>query len=312
MRTLGWVAGALVVGAGVVGLTCAVRLLEDGHHVDIVARDLGEETTSGVAAALWYPYRAHPVERVTAWSAHSYAIFAGLAVDDTPGVTMCPGTELRSEEGDPWWSGAVPNLTRTTDVRPPYVCGLAFEAPVVEMPVYLSWLHGRVGALGGTISRADLSHLPDGPEIVINASGLGARELADDTALVPARGQVAVVSQVGLERWWLDESGPTYVVPRTNDIVVGGTAEDGEWDLTPSTVVAREILDRATTLVPELEGARVVGHRVGLRPMRPTVRLETDGHVIHCYGHGGAGVTLSWGCADEVAGLVQDLLVQDL
>ena len=47
-------------------------------------------------------------------------------------------------------------------------------------------------------------------------------------------------------------------------------------------------------------------HKVGLRPVRPAVRLERDGHVVHCYGHGGAGVTLSWGCADEVVALVSN------
>jgi D-amino-acid oxidase len=60
--------------------------------------------------------------------------------------------------------------------------------------------------------------------------------------------------------------------------------------------------------VPELGRATVVGHRVGLRPVRPMVRLEAervdDGTVVHCYGHGGAGVTTSWGCADDVAALV--------
>ena len=61
----------LVVGAGVIGLSCAVRLLEDGHRVDVLARDLPLETVSSVAAALWYPYRAYPYERVTAWSAAS-------------------------------------------------------------------------------------------------------------------------------------------------------------------------------------------------------------------------------------------------
>ena len=64
-----------VVGAGVIGLSCAVQLLEAGHRVDVVARDLPLETTSAVASALWYPYRALPQDRVTAWSRTSYAVF---------------------------------------------------------------------------------------------------------------------------------------------------------------------------------------------------------------------------------------------
>jgi D-amino-acid oxidase len=56
-------------------------------------------------------------------------------------------------------------------------------------------------------------------------------------------------------------------------------------------------------VVPALARARVLSHRVGLRPARPATRLERVGDVIHCYGHGGAGVTLSWGCADEVTAL---------
>ena len=57
-------------------------------------------------------------------------------------------------------------------------------------------------------------------------------------------------------------------------------------------------------LVPALETGTVVAHRVGLRPARSRVRLEAEDGVVHCYGHGGAGVTLSWGTADEVASLV--------
>ena len=84
----------IVVGAGVVGLSCAVRLLEAGHRVDVVARDLPLETTSAVAAALWYPYRALPQDRVTAWSATSYAVFERLAADERTGVRMLTGTEV--------------------------------------------------------------------------------------------------------------------------------------------------------------------------------------------------------------------------
>ena len=59
--------------------------------------------------------------------------------------------------------------------------------------------------------------------------------------------------------------------------------------------------------MPGIERARVVAHRVGLRPVRPEVRLEAAGRVVHCYGQGGAGVTVSWGCADEVARLVGEI-----
>src|SRR5690606_28436124 len=92
-------------------------------------------------------------------------------------------------------------------------------------------------------------------------------------------------------------------VPRSKDVVVGGTEVAGEWNRTPSPEVAAAILARATALVPGLEGARVLKHKVGLRPVRPAVRVERVGDVIHCYGHGGAGVTLAWGTADEVAAL---------
>jgi D-amino-acid oxidase len=91
--------------------------------------------------------------------------------------------------------------------------------------------------------------------------------------------------------------------------VVGGTEDDGEWDRRPDPAVARRLLAGAAELVPELARAPVLGHRVGLRPVRPSVRLDAEtapggGLVVHCYGHGGAGVTVSWGCADEVAAIV--------
>src|SRR5687768_10392215 len=105
----------IVVGAGVVGLSCAVRLLENGHRVDVLARDLPLETTSAVAAAIWYPYRALPQDRVTAWSGASYAEFVGLAGEPDTGVRMVTGTEVfTAREPDPWWRAAVPSLDRET------------------------------------------------------------------------------------------------------------------------------------------------------------------------------------------------------
>jgi D-amino-acid oxidase len=292
----------LVVGAGAIGLSCALRLLEAGHRVDVLARDLPLETTSSVAAAIWYPYLALPQDRVAAWGRTTYDEFVRLAGVEESGVVMRRGTELlREKTPDPWWVGAVPALDRVAP-RAPYDDAWSFVTPVIEMPVYLAWLAGRVRDAGGTITRMAMARLPEGP-LVVNCSGLGSRALAHDTTTTPVGGQVVVVEQVGLEEWWLAEEGPTYVVPRSGDIVLGGTDDAGEWDRRPSSEVADDILRRAIGLVPELSGARVLRHRVGLRPARPAVRLERAGDLIHCYGHGGAGVTLSWGCADEVASL---------
>lgn len=300
----------VVVGAGVVGLTCAVRLLEQGHRVDVLARDLPRETTSVVAAALWYPYLALPRERVTAWAAQSYTTFGRLAAQPGSGVRLLPGTEVHLDRApDPWWREAVPDLQRVAPLMlpGPYRDGWSFAAPVVDMPAYLTWLAARLHELGGSLTRLNLAALPQptGPDdVVVDCSGIGSRLLAHDPTTTPVRGQVVVLEQWGLDRWWLDGTGPTYVVPREHEVVVGGTEEPGDWSRTPSPETAESILERAARLVPQVRTARVLRHKVGLRPARPEVRLEREGSVVHCYGHGGAGVTLSWGCAEEVAALV--------
>ncbi len=299
----------IVVGAGVVGLSCAVRLLEAGHRVDVVARELPLETTSVVAAAVWSPY-ATPQDHVVRWARAAYDAFAELCGDESTGVVMRTGTELfREGPADLWWRDALPpgaGPDRETSLPPGYASGLTMRTPVIEMPVYLGWLAARVEALGGTITRLSLSALPPTDVLVVNASGIGARLLGGDPAVGPVRGQVVLVEQVGIDRWWIDSGPPTYVIPRSRDIVLGGTAIEGEWSPTPDKATAEAILARAARIEPRLSGARILRHKVGLRPWRPTVRLERVGDVIHCYGHGGCGVTVSWGCADDVVDLTRD------
>ena len=157
-----------------------------------------------------------------------------------------------------------------------------------------------------------LTALPDHAEVVVNATGLGARRMADDPSLLPVRGQVVYVDQVGLDRWWLSsgaDGGPVYVVPArhgTSWSAARTTRGSGTGAPTPTWPSGSS--RGPSRWCRRSAGPGSLGHRVGLRPARPAVRLEvevTDGRrVVHCYGHGGAGVTLSWGCADEVAALV--------
>jgi D-amino-acid oxidase len=289
-----------VVGAGVVGLTTAVCLRERGVEADVVTRDDPADTTSAVAAALWYPYRALPVDRVTAWSAETYERLAELAGE--AGVRMLPGTELLEPGApDPWWRDAVPDLRRTDD-------GLRFTAPVVDMSVHLPWLAARLRSLGASIERRAVRSLDElDADAVVNCAGLGARELAHDSSLIAVRGQIVRVVAPEVREWLVDDRDPqrlVYVVPRERDVVLGGTAQEGDEDREPDPASTEAIRQRCAEAVPGVRDAPIVSVAVGLRPARPSVRLEAKGRVVHCYGHGGAGVTLAWGCAVEVAALL--------
>jgi D-amino-acid oxidase len=141
---------------------------------------------------------------------------------------------------------------------------------------------------------------------------MGAADLAGDDTLEPVRGEVVHVEQVGIDEWLLDQSDPqrlVYVVPRERDVVLGGTAQEGDDRLAPDPAAALAIREGCAAAVPALAGARVLGGAVGLRPARAAVRLDAErragGRVVHCYGHGGAGVTLAWGCAEEIVALVR-------
>lgn len=311
----------LVIGGGVSGLTTGLRLLEAGHNVQLWARALPPETTSSVAAAIWYPYKAYPVERVTAWGAAAYRVFTALASEPASGVRLTPVLEyLPAPAGDPWWVGAVADFRHALADELPegYQDGYSFTAPVIDMGVYLDWLLARFRAAGGQIAvRAvrDLAEAFAACATVVNCAGLGARELVGDHDLHPSRGQVARIRANGFPRALLDDYGPNavaYVVPRTHDIVLGGTDDEGNERTEVDDAVTQDILRRCARLDPAFANLRpedVISVAVGLRPVRSSVRLEAerlrpDRLLLHNYGHGGAGVTLSWGCADEVVALL--------
>jgi D-amino-acid oxidase len=309
---------AVVLGAGASGLTTAVLLAEAGWDVEVWAAEPPERTTSSVASAIWYPYQAAPDEQMLRRSTDSLATFTALASEPGNGVFLREGVELfrGPPPAKPWWSEIVGSVTLCApdELPPGYGGGWRFTVPVIETLVYLPWLQRRLEAAGGTLVRRRVGSLDEAGQdcgVVVNCTGLAARELVGDELLYPVAGQVVLVENPGLEGFWFDEHHPegvTYVLPRSSDCVLGGTAVRDSWDTEPDPAVAERIIARCTAIEPRLAGVRVLGHKAGLRPARPTIRLEaetlpTGAVCVHNYGHGGAGITLSWGCAAEAAGM---------
>ncbi|MEV7690940.1 FAD-dependent oxidoreductase [Streptomyces bungoensis] len=298
----------IVVGGGIAGLTTAVVLAEAGRRVRVWAREPAERTTSAVAGGLWWPYRIEPEPLAGEWALESLRVYVELAGrPGRTGVRLVEGVHAGTRLDDLGeWAGRVPGLRAVSG-------GLAARLPVIDMPVHLAWLGERLAEAGGTLERrevTDLAYVPAG--VVVNCTGLGARSLVPDPAVRPVRGQLVVVENPGVTTWYtaVDHSSAasTYFIPQPGVLLLGGTAEEDDWSLEPDPATARAIVARCAAVRPEIAGARVLAHRVGLRPARDAVRLERtalpDGRVlVHHYGHGGAGVTVAWGCAREAAGL---------
>jgi len=301
-------ATATVIGAGVSGLTTALRLAEAGARVRLLAAAPPPRTVSAVAAAVWYPYRAYPEALVLGWSRRSREVFEALSTDPASGVALREGLErFRAPPPDPWWKDAVRSFRRTPGG------GWAFEAPVIDMGRYLPFLLARLARHGITPEIVPgLRALEDAPasDLLVNCAGLGARELAPDPTLFPIRGQVVRATNPGLTRFLIQDDHPAgmaYLIPRFDDLILGGTADDGATSLDPDPATTAAILQRCADLEPAVASARVLEVKVGLRPGRPSIRLEAERRgprtLVHNYGHGGAGVTVSWGCAEAAVAL---------
>ena len=314
-----------IVGAGVTGLTCGVVFAERGYRTSIFAKETGRQTTSGAAAAVWFPYHVEPGERVIPLALETYQVLLDLARFPESGVSIIESRQfLRTGEIEiPDWaiplgaqrlSSVATGLWPVQDYAQPggysFASGFSLRVPLMDTTIYLDYLAARFQKAGGEIHASvrfeKLEDVDAKFDLVINCAGIGARELVQDADLEPHRGQVAIVPKLeGLSCAVVCDDAPLmYVIPRTNDCVFGGTNEVSD-NLAADPATTSQIVAESSRVL-NIERPRVLAERVGLRPFRRSgVRLERDllrdgRAVIHNYGHGGAGFTLSWGCAREV------------
>ncbi|BAZ10928.1 putative D-amino-acid oxidase [Calothrix sp. NIES-4071] len=353
---------ALVIGAGVNGLTSALCLEKEGFKVTVVAEDFAPNITSVVAGALWeYPpavcghhRNEKSIARSKEWCITSYNIFAELASNSETGVRMRPVVfffKRPIEDNDREYNKMLEfstkvqgfernsHLIQDNDINANEELkdAYTFLAPIVDTDMYMDWLlkqaeNSGINIIQRKISGSLLEQEKDlkaefGADVIVNCSGLGSIELALDDTMYPLRGALVRVLNNSttmapvLKSYCMSFDDSTsnqdmiYIIPRGDDmLLLGGIVESDEW----STDIGlnnhqpvRNILERCIDFLPILEDANIDNAepvRVGLRPSRKeNIRLEAEPNssIIHNYGHGGSGVTLSWGCAIEVASLAK-------
>ncbi|OUB77827.1 amino acid oxidase [Bacillus thuringiensis serovar zhaodongensis] len=353
----------LVIGGGVVGLTTALILQNEGYQVKVVTEKLAPEVTSVVAGALWeWPPAVcgnhqdeTSIKISKEWSLLSYNIFSELSKYKESGVYMRDVTfffknliENNSKDFEKMnelkqnvrnFRHSV-SLIQEKGVNPEIGIKDAYTllAPMIDTDTYMKWIQEKVvksnceiimkKIVGNLEQQEEKLKTEYEVDIIVNCTGLGAIELTDDE-MTPLRGALVRVINDGQQFPKLEEAycishdgisedpGFIFILPRgENTLLLGGLAELNKWDLEvglENYLPIEEMYNRCKSFFPPLEKAVIDSYepvRAGLRPFRKqSVRLERvpNSSIIHNYGHGGSGVTFSWGCALQVLEIINGL-----
>ena len=304
----------IVIGCGVIGLSTARCLQEAGYSVDIITRELPQHTTSIAAGAVWSGSELEGRRR--GWAGASLVHFLKLTQAPGSGVTLQRMREVfKQAVPDPWYRDRLSFFERIPRAKLPkaLVDGYMIDVPMVAPPLYLQNLHDQFIAAGGNIEQrtvASLDELEGAAPLLVNCSGVGARELAEDEAVYPIRGQTMLIDAPEITIGYMDNDSIDHVFPRGDGVLIGGVKLAGDWNRALDPAISADIIARTAKIEPGIAEATVLRQFTGLRPGRAEVRLEAErlsdrSTVIHNYGHAAVGYTLSWGCAEEVLALAR-------
>ncbi|MGZ8286229.1 MAG: FAD-dependent oxidoreductase [Allosphingosinicella sp.] len=242
-----------VIGAGVMGLTTARLVQEAGFPVTIRTEALTPDTTSNIAGGQISPFGHYSDGEVTPeWRAqfaaamdYSWRRFQ-IMVGDDYGIRWLPTYQESGNVGR-WSDRFHPGARALGPTEHPFPVEqlVRYDTMYVETGRFLRELTRDVQVAGGRIevrkfeTPADIAALPE--RLVFNCAGLGSRELFGDRELHPVRGQLAILlPQPDVRYAFAGQAG--HMFPRADGILLGGTFERDEWDLTPQPATIERIV----------------------------------------------------------------------
>lgn len=304
-----------VIGAGVIGLACIVKFINSGYRsITLIAEKFSPDTTSNLAAAVSFPNKSYSKPEIN-WYQQNLVELNKFLAHNGMGVSRLPYIELCKAEADTITSKYISEydyqIPEGYDFK--YAENIFLINSVIHMNYLMNFMKEQKIPI--EIKKIkDIKELTKDFEIIINCTGLGARDLVKDEKVFPLRGQIIILSKPKSLNFCIGELAEniTYIIPRSEDCIIGGTAEENNWDLKPDSNTTHLILDRAMQLYPPFKNEKLIDVKVGLRPMREKIRLNAEklrgSLIIHNYGHGGEGYSFAWGCAQAVNDLLTEYL----
>jgi len=242
-----------VMGAGVMGLTAATLLVEHGFKVNLYAEKFYPETTSSVAGGQWAPSLVNFVGNQTLYFdilrfARQEHMRRGAAYGVSKRLNY---STSRIDHLDNLPHDIVPPATHLNHLPFAHLNapGWAYDILLAEPPKLLKKMLADLDNVPTSFKRqkmkvTDISTLPE--QVIVNCTGLGSAKLFNDPNLAPKKGQLAFLpAQPNLP--WLFSGMGSYVFPRSDAVVVGGTYEDTD-NPTPEPAKCAALVDHAKAI----------------------------------------------------------------
>ena len=311
---------AVIVGGGIIGLSCALRARQRGLDVVVLERGVPGAGATNAAAGVLAPDPETPgFTALARRSAEMWPAFADELGD--VGYTRCGSLVLLFDDDVPPPVGDVLDADACRALEPGIAADcrggilLADDAQVDPRRVVraLAGLLGDVVRPNADVVEVDPGHveLADGSRIacerlVLAAGAWSSRRLAKLLAVKPVKGQV-VRLRGPAPATRIIRSEHVYVVPRANgETVLGATVEDAGYDEKPTAEATQLLLEQAVRAVPVIRELEIVEEIAGLRPGTPDdgpLIGEWEGLLV-ASGHFRNGILLAPVTAEAVAALL--------